>query len=95
MQEWRQTKYTERLNGKVVYVTSGDTCYKIYHQSFILGLEVCSTHEEADIRLMVHAAHTARAGFQSIVLVTDDTDVFLVSLAFSIDSNVSQMWNSD
>lgn len=90
MQEWKQTKYTERQNGKVLYVTSGENCYKIYHnEGSILVQDLCSTHEEADTRLMLHAAHAASAGFQSIVLVAEDTDVFLISLAFSTDIDAS------
>ena len=34
---------------------------------------------------MLHAAHAAAQGYEAIVLVADDTDVFVLSLAFSDD----------
>ena len=41
-----------------------------------------STHEEADVQLLLHAAHAATQGYQSIVINTDDTDVLVMCLAF-------------
>ena len=38
--------------------------------------------EEADGRLLLHAAHAARDGYQSVVVCSEDTDVFIMSLAF-------------
>ena len=38
--------------------------------------------EEADGRLLFHAIHAAREGYQAVVIYSEDTDVFIMSLAF-------------
>ncbi len=38
--------------------------------------------EEADGRLLFHATHAAREGNQAVVICSEDTDVFIMSLAF-------------
>lgn len=83
IQEWRQAKYTEQLGSKSLFVTCGENCYKILHdEGCVLIPELCSTQEEADTRLILHSAHAAVAGFASVIIVADDTDVFLLALAF-------------
>ena len=39
-----------------------------------------SSQEEADTRILLHSAHAAMSGFEAVVIVSDDTDVF-----FAID----------
>ena len=71
-----------------MYITCRENCYKILHdEGCVLVPELCSTQEEADTRLILHSAHAAGAGFDSVVLVADDddTDVFLLALAFCDD----------
>ena len=41
-----------------------------------------SSHEEADTRLLSHAAHAARSRFVAIIIVSEDTDILVVCLAF-------------
>ena len=41
-----------------------------------------SSQEEADTRLLSHAAHAARSRFVAIVIVSEDTDILVVCLAF-------------
>ena len=86
LKEWKQAKYTERLRGKVLFVTCDENCYKIRHdEESIIIPELGSTQEEADTRLILHSAHAAAEGYQSVILVADDTDVFLLLLAFSVE----------
>ena len=47
--------------------------------------ELCSTHEEADTRLLLHAAHASRQGFANVVIRSADTDVAVLALSFSAD----------
>ena len=42
-----------------------------------------STHEEADTRVLFHAANAASAGYQAVMISSEDTDVFVLCLAFS------------
>ena len=44
--------------------------------------ELRSTQEEADTRVFFHAAHAAAAGYRTVVITSEDTDVFVLSLAF-------------
>ena len=39
--------------------------------------------EEADGRLLLHAAHAARQGYCSVVVCSEDTDVFIMCLSLS------------
>ena len=41
-----------------------------------------SSHEEADTRLLLHAAHAARSQFVDVTIVSEDTDVLVLYLAF-------------
>ena len=80
--EWKKEKIREKLNGKVLYATVGDKCYKITSEG---SEEVEALHciqEEADGRLLFHASHAASEGYQVVVICSEDTDVFIMSLAF-------------
>ncbi|CAM4534943.1 unnamed protein product [Leuciscus chuanchicus] len=77
--EWRKPQYREKLQEKILYATVIDKCYRITYQD---SEEVSTLHcqqEAADGRLLLHAA---REGYQSIVICSEDTDVFIMSLAF-------------
>ncbi|KAG1655497.1 hypothetical protein GQR58_024494 [Nymphon striatum] len=80
--EWRQPKYTNRLNGKMLYVTCKDLCYKITSNDCEVLEELQSSQEEADTRIFLHCAHAASAGFETLKIVSDDTDVFVLCLVF-------------
>ena len=41
-----------------------------------------SSQEEADTRSLLHAAHAARSKFVAIIIVSEDTDVLVLCLAF-------------
>ncbi|KAG1659234.1 Programmed cell death protein 4 [Nymphon striatum] len=79
--EWRQPKYTNRLNGKMLYVTCKDLCYKITSNDCEVLEELQSSQEEADTRIFLHCAHAASAGFETLKIVSE-TDVFVLCLAF-------------
>ena len=40
-------------------------------------------HEEADMRIMLHAKHISNYEYEGIVIVAQDTDVRLLAIAFS------------
>ena len=46
-------------------------------------------HEEAHGRLLLHAAHASREGFEAVVICADDTDVFIFCLACRDNIHVS------
>jgi len=41
------------------------------------------THEEADTRMILHAVHYSTTGSNGVVVVSEDTDVFVLCVSFS------------
>ena len=58
--------------------------YANSHRSFADNKSL-ATNVGAHTRLMLHAAHAAAQGYESVLLVTEDTDVLVLSIAFSAD----------
>ena len=53
-----------------------------------------SQQEEADGRLLLHASHAANEGFTSVLVCSEDTDVFIMSLAFTNEIGPSLLMKS-
>lgn len=85
VQEWKKSEYRKRLHGKVLFATCQDCCYQITADSIQEVVALKTAHEEADSRLFLHVAHAAAQGYQSVVINSDDTDVFIMCLAFDAD----------
>ena len=47
--------------------------------------ELESSQEEADTRLILHAKHAADTGYQTVIVISEDTDVFVLLLSFAKD----------
>ena len=45
--------------------------------------ELMSENEEADGRMLLHAAHAVKYGYSSIIITSEDTYVYVLCLAFS------------
>ena len=58
-------------------------CYEFTSQAANIVEELNSTQEEADTRLILHAAHAAKSGYKAVAVASKDTDVFLFCLAFN------------
>ena len=54
-------------------------------------IEPCE-HEEADIRIILHAAQAARKGHKKILLRTTDTDIVVLAVAQVQYLNVDELW---
>lgn len=62
-------------------MTSEAKCYH-FSQNFANEVpELYSSQEEADIRLLLHAAHASRNNFNGIIITSDDTDILLLCIA--------------
>ena len=83
VKEWRRVKYRTKLTHKVLFVTCESDYYKITSQAVNLVDELNSIQEEADTSLILHASHAARLGYKVVVVAAEDTDVFLLCLAFN------------
>ena len=73
-----------KLIDKQLYVASDETCLHITNDRWaeLAGLQ--SNQEEADTRILLHAAHTVAECYRAVVVVTpDDIDVMVLHLAFS------------
>ena len=84
LQLWAENKYAACLFHRKLYVAVGETCFILTSndgQSVLQSecAELSSTHEEADTRLLLHAAHAARDAPPCIVVRSPDTDVAIIS----------------
>ncbi len=66
-----------------MFVTCEEKCFKLTREKCEEVQVLRSNHEEADTRLFLHAQHAAAENYQAIVLVADDTDVFIICLGLS------------
>lgn len=80
--EWKKPEYTVLLNEKILFATDGEMCFRITKDFTEEVPDLQSTHEEADGRMLLHAAHAAEDGYQSVIICTEDTDVFIMCMAF-------------
>lgn len=80
--QWRGECCRKRLGEKRLYATAGEQCYEITAEGSVICTELRCTQEEADTRLILHAYHAGRNGSKVVVIVSDDTDVFILLLAF-------------
>lgn len=78
---WSEERFTVKLK-KVIYVTVESSGFRLSAQGTEEVLELESTQEEADTRLLLHAKHVTESGIQSIVIHADDTDIAVIALRF-------------
>jgi hypothetical protein len=83
VQEWMKEENRQKLQDKILYVTDGAKCYMMTSQDSKEVPELQCQQEEADGRLLLHAKHAAQDGYQSAIIASEDTDVFIMSLACS------------
>ena len=94
VKEWRKEACRQKLEGKLLYANAGDTCYRITMEGSEEVPTLKSQQEEADGRLLLHASHAANEGFNSVLICSEDTDVFIMSLAFSNEIGASLFMKS-
>ncbi|KAJ8338524.1 hypothetical protein SKAU_G00374900 [Synaphobranchus kaupii] len=83
--EWKTPNLRDKLNDKQLYVASEESCLHITKDQWaeVAGLQ--SNQEEADTRIILHAAHATEEGYSAVAVTADDTDVLALCLAFSAD----------
>ena len=87
--EWKTPKLRGKLNDKQLYVASEETCLHITNDQWAEVEELQSIQEEADTRIIFHAAHAAEEGYRAVVVTAEQTDVKVLCLAFSPDISCS------
>ena len=84
--------YAPRLHSHYLIVTCKEACTMLFspNGTFIKQVnmpELCSSHEEADTCLLLHAAHASHGGFNTVVIRSPDTNVAILALFFSCEIN--------
>lgn len=76
---------------KCLLATSGQSVlFSGSHHDFE-SLQSCS-HEEADTRLVLHAANAAKAGYKKIAIRTVDTDVLVIAISIWQEMECDELW---
>ena len=81
--DWMTTNSKVIIDRKTLFVTCGLNCWRISNVGVSLVEELNSSQEEADTRMILHAKHASDNGYPSVIIVSEDTDVFLLCIAFS------------
>lgn len=79
VQDWTE-RLNDRLGTKTMFVTRGSKCFKITSTSSTEITALLCSQEEADTRMILHAAHAAEE-FGYVILASDDTDVLIIAMA--------------
>ena len=67
-----------------MFVTRGEQCLRLTRDSYQEISVLQTNQEEADIRLLQNARHASEQ-FSTLIFVTDDTDVFVITLCLCSD----------
>ena len=86
-------KHPDLMKGRNVIVTCKEKAFKFEKDDICDFPELFSDHEEADTRILLHAAH-ASFSFKKIVLFTPDTDILIMALAFSTEINADLIFKT-
>lgn len=91
-EEWKRQQNRKKLNGKTLYVTCECQCWKINEDGSEEVPELISCQEEADTRLVLQAKHSSDDSYAAVIVISEDTDVFILLVAFcrSIDAKLYQ-----
>jgi hypothetical protein len=81
-EEWQKPEYQKQLNGRILIVTAEEKCFRITSNSCHEEVDLKCTQEEADGRLILHAIHAGNQNYE-VVIVSEDTDVLILGLAFA------------
>ena len=84
-EEWKSGDSKAIIGNKTLCVTCGEKCWKITRCETSLVDELQSSQEEADTRILLHAKHASDHGYKSVSVVSEDTDVYVLCIAFAKD----------
>ena len=82
VREWMKAGFRDKLQQKVLYATMRDKCYRIISEGSNEVQALQCQQEEADGRLLLQTAHAFEEGNEGVVVCSEDTDVFIMALAF-------------
>ena len=79
--EWKKPSYLTKVGDKVMYIACQEDCVKIDREGTLHIPELATSQEEADTWILLHAKH-ASPDHEAITVVSEDTDVIILALAF-------------
>ena len=82
-EEWKSNESKSMIGQKTLFVTCGQKCWRIGQMGVSLVIDLKSSQEEADTRIHLHAKHASDQGYTSVILVSEDTHVFVLLIAFA------------
>ena len=80
--------YAEKLGYRELYVAHGiqSIQFVVPEGKLLTNNDLCSTQEEAHMRMFLHAFHAASNGYSSIAIVSSDTDVEVLHATIKLPS---------
>ena len=75
----------------MIYATDGRNVLTTMTSGVLTNLSPC-LHEEADTRLLLHAADAVKAGHRKLCVHTVDTDVVVIAIAMFNQINADELW---
>lgn len=88
---WKAHEKRSKLVNKVLYVTNGVNCFKLSTDLCEIQDDLACSQEEADTRLLLHAQHAAET-YDYVVLISDDTDVFVIAVSLQPQFNKGNLF---
>ena len=80
-----------KVPDKEIYSTNDTLVVSSYDCQLDCSITPCN-HEEADTRIILHAAHCARLGHQKVAIRTVDTDVLVLAVAAFQFLQLQELW---
>jgi len=75
--EWRKDEYRDRLKGKILHATTNEKCSRITSNDENDEQKLMCMQEEADGRILLHAAHAAKKGYSTVHICSEEkTQIF-------------------
>ena len=74
LKEWKRPEHRDELQGKTLYVTCEEVCFKIPKDQWEEITQLRCSQEEADTCMLLHALHAAECGYKAAIIIADDTD---------------------
>ena len=82
-EEWKANESKTMIGKKALFVTCGQKCWCIGKMGVSLVDDLRSSQQEADTQILLHAKHASGQGYTSVIVVSEDTDVFVLLIAFA------------
>ena len=79
---WHEKEFRERLGDRRLYISSHNRCILIEKNCALDYPQLASNQEEADGKLIFHAADASK-DYPTVIIVANDTDVFILCLAYA------------